>query len=305
MRKRIVAAGIALLALVFTVRLSPYAAPIRARDLVQDSQAVEFTDRNGLPLGTLLARDQEHTASVPLDRVSPLFVHAIVAAEDAHFYERGPVDYRALGRSAFEALRARHFISGGSTTVPGKVEQIWTAWRVAAGMSRDQQLEAYLNRLPMGGNVYGVEAAARTYLGISANDLDLAQASALAAIPNDPVGLDPYAHWPALKTRQAYVLDRMVKAGYVSSEQADRARAEQVSLQPASRGIIAAPHFLFWLGAQLPAHTTRVRTTIDRPLQQFVERQVRDVIGGLRTRNVQHAAVVVIDNHAGEVLAYV
>src|SRR5271165_382671 len=319
MRKRIVAAGIALLALVFAVRLSPYAAPIRARDLVQDSQAVEFTDRNGLPLGTLLARDQEHTASVPLDRVSPLFVHAIVAAEDAHFYERGPVDYRALGRSAFEALRARHFISGGSTiamqlarmisgapsTVPGKVEQIWIAWRVAAGMSRDQQLEAYLNRLPMGGNVYGVEAAARTYLGISANDLDLAQASALAAIPNDPVGLDPYAHWPALKTRQAYVLDRMVKAGYVSSEQADRARAEQVSLQLASRGIIAAPHFLFWLGAQLPAHTTRVRTTIDRPLQQFVERQVRDVIGGLRTRNVQHAAVVVIDNHAGEVLAYV
>ncbi len=318
-RKRVVLAGIALLAFAFAVRLLPYAAPIRAHDLVQDSQAVEFTDRNGLPLGTLLARDQEHTASVPLDRVSPLFVHAIVAAEDAHFYEHGPVDYRALARSAFEALRARHFVSGGSTiamqlarmisgapsTVPGKIEQIWTAWRVAAGMSRDQQLEAYLNRLPMGGNVYGVEAAARTYLGVSANDLDLAQASALAAIPNDPVGLDPYAHWTALKARQSYVLERMVKAGYVSSEQADRARAEEVLLQPASRGIIAAPHFMFWLGTQLPAHTSRVRTTIDRPLQQFVERQVRDVIGGLRTRNVQHAAVVVIDNHTGEVLAYV
>ncbi|MBV8282446.1 MAG: penicillin-binding protein 1C [Candidatus Eremiobacteraeota bacterium] len=318
-RRRIFAAALALAALVIAVRLLPYAAPIRARDLVQDSQAVEFTDRNGLPLGTLLARDQERTASVTLDRVSPLFVRAIVAAEDARFYQHGPIEYRALARSAYEALHARHIVSGGSTiamqlarmisgapsTVPGKVEQIWTAWRIAAGMSREQILEAYVNRLPMGGNVYGVEAAARTFFGVAAADLDLAQATALAAIPNDPNGLDPYAHWHALKIRQAYVLERMVQTGTISRTQADRALAEQLRLQPRNRGIVAAPHFLFWLGSRLPPRTAHVRTTIDRPLQQFVETQMRDVIAALRSRNVHAAAAVVIDNHTGEVLAYV
>lgn len=319
MKRRIVAAGLALLALAIIARLLPYAAPIRAHDLVQDSQAVEFADRSGLPLGTLLTRDQERTAAVSLDRVSPLFVHAIIAAEDAYFYQHGPVDYRALARSAYEAVRARRVVSGGSTiamqlarmvsgapsTLPGKIEQIWIAWRISAGMNRDQILEAYLNRLPMGGNAYGAEAAARTYFGVPASGMNLAQASALAAIPNDPVGLNPYAHWSALKARQSYVLERMVTAGYISREQADRARAEQLLLQPRNRGIVAAPHFLFWLGSQLPPHTSHVRTTIDRPLQEFVETQVRQVIGTLESRNVHHAAVLVIDNHSGEVLAYV
>src|SRR5271166_845442 len=224
MRKRIVIIALALIALCILVRVTPYLAPIHARDIVQDSQAVEFTDRNGLPLGTLLARDQEHTVSVPLERVSPLFVRAIVDTEDARFYQQGPVDYRALARSAWQALRARRIVSGGSTitmqlarmvsgapgTPLGKLEQIWTAWRVSAGMNRDQIVEAYVNRLPMGGNLYGVEAAARTYFGMPASGLDLAQASLLAALPNDPVGLDPYEHWNDLKARQAYVLERMV-----------------------------------------------------------------------------------------------
>ncbi len=319
MRKRIVLGCVALLACCALARLLPYAAPIRATDIAQDSQAIEFTDRNGLPLGTLLARDQEHTAAVPLERVSPLFLHAIVAAEDARFFQDGPVDYRALARSAAQALRARRVVSGGSTitmqlarmvsgapsTPLGKAQQIWVAWRIAAGMDRDQILEAYVNRLPMGGNVYGVEAASRTYFGTAARDLDLAQAAALAAIPNDPVGLDPYHHAPDLRRREAYVLDRMVARGDITSARAQRALAEHISLQPRSRGIIAAPHFLFWLAGQLPARTARVRTTIDRPLQQFVETQLQQVIGALSSRNVRNAAALVVDNHTGEVLAYV
>lgn len=321
-RRALAAAMLALLGLLgagLVVRLVPYLAPIRASALAQESQAVEFTDRNGLPLGTLLARDQEHTAAVALDAVSPSFIHAIVAAEDAHFFTRGPVDYRALARSAYQAVRARRIVSGGSTiamqlgrmisrapnTPLGKLQQIWTAWRVWAGMDRAQILEAYVNRLPMGGNVYGVEAAARTYFGVPARGLDLAQASALASIPNDPVQLDPYAHWRSLKARQSYVLGRMVRAGYITQAQADSARTEQILLQPRSRGIIAAPHFLFFLGSQLPPRTAHVRTTIDRPLQEFVETQIREVVRTLQSRNVHHAAALVIDNHTREVLAYV
>ena len=307
------------LALCTTVRLLPYAVPIRASDIAQDSQSIEFTDRSGLPLGTILSRDQEHTASVDLNRVSPLFLRAIVAAEDGRYYSRGPVDLVSLTRAAWQAVQYHRVVSGGSTipmqlarmlfglpsTVAGKAQQIWYAWRIAAGMDRDRILEAYVNRLPMGGNVYGVEAAARTYFGISSSQLDLAQASLLAALPNDPSGLDPYDHLAALRERQRYVLDRMVDGGSISAGMAARAAAEHVAFEPTHSGIVAAPHLMFWLASQVPKHTALVRTTVDRPLQMFVEEQVRQVMRGLSQRNVHDASAMVLDNATGQVLAYV
>jgi penicillin-binding protein 1C len=173
-------------------------------------------------------------------------------------------------------------------------------------MGKDEILQAYLNRLPMGGNIYGVEAASRIYFGIPASDLTLAQASLLAGIPNDPNQLNPYDHLLSLKKRQAYVLDRMVQDGYISQVQRDRAYTEETALQSRQQGIVAAPHFLFWLTDQLPAnHPAQVRTTIDRPLQQFVEAQVLQVVRSLAPHNVHHAAVLVLDNKTGEVLSYV
>jgi penicillin-binding protein 1C len=300
------------------IRLAPYLAPIRVANLVQDRQAIEFVDRSGLPLGTILTRDQEHTASVRLANVSPLFLHAIVAAEDGRYYQRGPVDGFALARSARQAVETRKIVSGGSTipmqlarmleglpgSVWGKAEQIWFAWRIAAGSDRDQILEAYVNRLPMGGNVYGVEAAARTYFGIPASNLDLAQATLLAALPNDPTSMNPYVHFDVLKTRQRYVLDRMIAGGYTTKADAEAAAAEHITLAPRGRGIVAAPHLLFWMADRVAPGTDRVRTTVDRPLQEFVEEQVRQVMRGLSTRNVHDAAAIVVDNSTGAVLAY-
>jgi len=318
-RRRLIVSVAALAFVALAVRLTPCLAPIRAASLVQHQQSIEFTDRNGLALGTLLTRDQEHTVSVPLSAISPTFLHAVMAAEDSRYRSHGPVDYLAMARAAWQAARSRHIVSGASTitmqlarmvrptpsTLAGKLIQIWTAWRLAAGMNKDEILAAYVNRVPMGGNVYGVEAAARTYLRVPAASLDLAQASLLAAIPNDPNGLYPYEHWRALKSRQRYVLERMLKDGYITADQMRRAPEEQVSLRPRGQGIVAAPHFLFWLAGQMPEGTAKVRTTIDRGLQQFVEAQVVQVLASLSSRNVHHAAVVVVDNRTGQVLAYV
>jgi len=304
---------------VVIVRALPLLSPIRADSLVQDHQAVEFTDRNGLALGTLLSRDQEHTAAVPLAAVSPLFLKAIIASEDNRFYAHGAVDYRAMLRATLQTAEHRRIVSGASTLTMqlarmvrplpdgmwGKLLQIWTAWRLEAGMTKGQILEAYVNRVPMGGNVYGVEAAARVYFGLPAARVDLAQASLLAAIPNDPGGLLPYGHWSALRGRQAYVLSRMLASGYIDEARRRRALEEQILLRPRDEGIVAAPHLLFWLASGLSRGRSHVTTTIDRPLQEFVETQVRQVIAGLATHNVHHAAVVVVDNHTGQVLAYV
>ncbi len=310
------------------IRSLPYLAPIRPVDIAQNQQALEFSDRQGLPLGTILTRDREHTAIVPLNRVSPQFIKAIIAAEDKRYYQHGPLDTIAIGRSLLEAIQAQEIVSGASTitmqlarmlepmprTLPNKFREVWLSWRLAAGMNQDEILEAYINRLPMGGNVYGVEAAARAYFGIPAADLNLARATILAALPNDPTELNPYSYWDALKKRQAYVLQRMVEDNYITKTQADRAFAEEISFLPRDRGIIAAPHFLFWLSEQLSNHksvyfkekkTSKIRTTIDRPLQQFVEAQVQQIVANLTPYNVRHAAAIVLDNNTGEILAYV
>jgi penicillin-binding protein 1C len=268
---------------------------------------------------------------VPLNQVSSHFIHAILAAEDGDFYDHGALDLKAAARALKDALHTKRIVSGASTitmqlarmldpvsrTLSGKLQEIWLSWRLVAGMNKDEILSSYINRLPMGGNIYGVEAAARTYFSISANDLNLAQASLLAAIPNNPTYFDPLAHYQRLKQRQKYVLNRMVQDRYIIRSQAERAYAEEISFQSRQRGIIAAPHFLFWLASQqtTPPHkqggakpgwnSNPIHTTIDRPLQQFVEAQVQQVLSTLAANNVHHAAALVIDNHTGEVLAYV
>ncbi|WP_017653701.1 penicillin-binding protein 1C [Fortiea contorta] len=316
---------LALLLVCFVVRLLPYLAPIRATDIIQNQLALQFSDRHNLPLGTLLTRDQEHTAVVPLNQVSPQFIHAILAAEDARFYHHGALEIKAIIRAIKQAIDTRKIVSGASTitmqlarmldpvprTFSAKLREVWLAWRLTAGMNKDEIFSAYINRLPMGGNIYGVEAAARTYFDLPASDLNLAQASLLAAIPNNPTYFNPYKHWERLKQRQKYVLNRMVKEGYITNAIAQRVYTEKVVFQSRPQGIIAAPHFLFWLATQqqsnhnLPHQSLPIQTTIDRPLQQFVEAQVQQIISSLATNNVHDAAALVIDNHTGEVLAYV
>jgi penicillin-binding protein 1C len=320
------------------VRLLPYFAPIRAADIAQNQLALEFSDRNRLPLGTILTRDQEHTAVVPLNQISPQFIKAILAAEDSSFYHHGPLDMKAIIRAINQAIHAKRIVSGASTitmqlarmlepfprNLSGKLQEIWLSWRLAAGMNKQEILAAYINRLPMGGNIYGVEAASRTYFSTSASDLNLAQASLLAAIPNNPTYFDPLQHWDRLKQRQKYVLKRMVHDGYITQQIAEKTQTEKVVFQSRKRGIIAAPHFLFWLASQIQSSPTSVdnsgdispflrgvrgdhliQTTIDRPLQQFVEAQTQQILSTLASNNVHDAAALVIDNHTGEVLAYV
>ncbi len=317
--KRVKQALLILMAIFLLWRFLLYIFPIYATNLTQEDQSVELISRQRLPLGTLLTQSQEQTAVVSLPQSSH-FIHAIIAAEDGQYYQHGALEIRAIGRSMVEAIRARKLVSGASTITMqlarmlephprnlwGKSQEIWHSWRLAAGMNKNEILHAYINRLPMGGNIYGVEAASQVYFALPSSDLNLAQASILAALPNDPTDLNPYIYWERLKKRQLYVLNRMVKDGYISRAESDRAYTEKISLSPRQQGIIAAPHFLFWQASQLPKnHPSQIRTTIDRPLQQFVEAQVRQVVRNLAAHNAHHAAALVVNNHSGEVLAYV
>jgi penicillin-binding protein 1C len=307
----IVVAGLAILAIA--------GRPIGPHAFDGGANAIEFEDRAGVPLGTVLARDTEHAVRVPLARVSPRFLAAIVAAEDARFAQHDGVDAVALARAAWQLARTRSIVSGGSTitmqlarlrfdlprTPLGKLEEIVVALRIEAGTRKPVILEGYVNRLPMGGDLVGVEAGARTYFGTPAADLDLGHAAFLAALPNDPVRLDPYAHGAALEQRRRWVLARMVATGAASAADAADASAEHIDVLPPGGGIAAAPHLLFRLAGSVPPGATRVRTTLDRDLQAFAENATQQIVGRLNDRNVRDGAAIVIDNRDGAILAYV
>ena len=283
--------------------------PFLAGDLPRDGGALEFVDRNGLLLGTVLGRDERHTMPVPLANIAPAFAEAVVAAEDRRFFEHGTLDEAAAARALAAALTERHVPRGASTLAmqlgrllepvdaspAGKLREILFANRLEFGMSKDAILEAYADRAPMGSNVYGVEAAARTYFGTHADELDLAQAAALAALPNDPVRLDPYRHPAALEARRRIVLSRMRACGFIGAAEERAAARERLALVPRRLGIVAAPHLLFALAPGVTAERARVRTTIDRPLQTFVEAQLRAVVAGLGIHDVRDAAAIVIE----------
>jgi penicillin-binding protein 1C len=304
-----------------------YVSGIDAAKLRITNESVTYTDRNGSVLGTVLGADSSHAVSVPLGAVSPAFLDAIVAAEDARFWHHGAIDLRALlralrdlavwgearsGGSSIEMQLARSIYESplgsspdGTAQVRRKLLQIAMAERIAIISSKAAILDAYVNRVPMGGNVYGVEAASRTYFGEPAADLDLAQATLLAAIPNDPVRLAPGEDWAALRARQHFILQRMVELGDVTAASADRAFAESLHLRRHDSGIADAAHALFFLSRSPERANGRVRTTIDQSLQRFVQAQTEDVIAALQPYHVTDGAALVVDNRTGDVLAYV
>jgi penicillin-binding protein 1C len=296
-----------------------YARGIDVAKLEPAGGSVTYIDRSGSVLGTVLGPDSAHAVTVSLDSVSPAFIEAIVAAEDARFRSHGAIDAPALLRAARDFAVYGEARSGGSTiemqlarllhptpsTIRGKIIQIAEAERIAIVSDKPAILEAYVNRVPMGGNIYGVEAAARTYFGEPAADLDLAQAALLAAIPNDPSRLAPGGDWAALRARQHFILQRMAALGEVDSTQARLAYSETLRVHRHDTGILDAAHALFFLAHATAGSGGRVRTTIDRNLQRFVQAQTQDVIAALQRYHVTDGAAMVVDNRTGDVLAYV
>ena len=297
---------------------APHVFAVPASALAPASTAVTFTDRSGMPLGTVLSSDSRRAVAVPLAGISPFVSQAVVAAEDKRFYSHGGVDWLAVARASLQTLRCACVQSGASTIdmqvarmhfglgngVRAKIVQAWDAERIDAGSGKRAILAAYLNRMAMGGDVYGIEAAARAYFGIPARDLDLAQSALLAGIPNDPVRLNPRAHWEAARARQRYVLARMAADRMITSEQAAVAAREEIHVRPQGADLAGAQQLLFALASRTRDARGPLRTTIDLPLQRFVQAQARQVVAALSSHNVTQASALVVDNRNGDILAY-
>jgi len=302
--------------ILIAVRSQARKTPVSSTD-IQPFHSLKITDRNGILLQEVRCRDGR-SAQVKLNSISPHFVRAIIAVEDRRFYEHSGVDWQAIARATASNLFRRHRRSGASTITlqlakmlePGprtfrkKIDEVRLAYRLEAGMKKSEILEQYLSRLPFGNQLYGVESASQTYFRKPASDLSLAQAAFLAAIPNAPSELNPYTHFDLVKVRQTFILERMNALGLIAPEDQAIALQEDLDIQEPLRPRIA-PHFIQRLMPAVPSHATIVRTTLDAGFQKSVEQQAKEVLHELKGRVVTNAAVLVLNNHSGETLAYV
>ena len=293
--------------------------PLPAALLAPISTSGEFVDRNGVPLREVRV-EARYARVVALADVPPRIIHAMLAAEDRRFYEHGGVDWLRTASAALDNLRNGRVRSGASTITqqlvklshPRRTRGWWTKAREAATAMRVEQawskpriLEAYLNRVNFGNLNIGIAAAAQYYFDKPLTDLTDAEAAYLAGLPKGPTRLNPHRAPGGARVRQAVVLQRMAANGWLDAPGLARALAEEPSLQPRRRAFRAG-HFVDLLQRDpRTAGGKTIRTTLDWEIQRRVETVVQTRLAPLRAQRVQNAAVVVIENQSGDVLALV
>jgi penicillin-binding protein 1C len=254
--------------------------------------------------------------------------NATVAIEDASFYNNSGIKITSIIRATLSNLFHVGIGGGGSTitqqlvkntlltskkTIGRKIKEWILSLKIDRALPKEKILEAYLNEAPYGGTVYGVEEAAKTYFGKNAQDLDLAEAAYLAAMPQSPTTLSPYGkNKDKLDTRKNLVLSRMLDVKFISQADYNSAKNEVVTFLPQAIGGIKAPHFVFFIkdyleqkyGVGVVANGgLKVTTTLDYDLEQKGEQIVKD--GALQNEkdwNGGNASLVAIDPKTGQIL---
>ncbi|MDP3724660.1 MAG: PBP1A family penicillin-binding protein [bacterium] len=294
------------------------------------AQSTKILDRNGEVLYDVFG--DINREAVPFDQIPDIVKHATIAIEDKDFYKHQGFAVTGLMRALWTIVTARK-LEGGSTitqqlvknsllsperTLQRKVKEFILSIQVERRYSKDEILHMYLNTVPYGGQAWGVQAAAKTYLGKDVRDLTLPEAAVLAGLPQKPTAYSPFGSNPkAYKDRTQSVLRRMREEGYIAKEDEERARGEiekdeiKFSAQEIS---IKAPHFTVYVrdmlidryGSQLVEQGgLRVTTSLDYKLQQEVQKIVAEEVKRLKGADVSNSAAVVMDPKNGQILAMV
>jgi 1A family penicillin-binding protein len=296
------------------------------------SQSTKIYDRTGEVVLYDVYGDIKRTV-VPLSKISPFLQKAAVAVEDKNFYTHGGIEISSIIRAIRNNLQQGDLLSGqgGSTitqqviknalltrekTISRKLKEWVLAPRLEKLLTKDQILEIYLNEIPYGGSVYGIEEASRRFYNKSAADLTLAESAYLAALPQAPSYYSPYgANLPQLEARKNHVLDSMAEAGFITSEERDEAKKTVVTFQKPEQYGIKAPHFVMYIIEQLEKEYgqdvvenggLRVITTLDWELQQKAEEIVkRRAAENVVKANAENGAMVAMDPKTGDITVMV
>ena len=245
----------------------------------------------------------ERRIVVSLDEIPPHLQQAILAAEDAQFYNHSGVNYIAIIRAAYrDAIRMRRS-EGASTitqqlsrmlmhvsekTFDRKIKELLIAWKIERQYSKQQILALYCNQVYLGHGAYGLAAAADTYFGKEPKALSLEECATIAALPRNPMVYSPRLHPEAALARRNYVLDRMVAEKMISPTVAAEAKSKPLVLKPRALEHDPAPYFVEWVRQTLADHYStdviwrkglKVYTTLNLNMQMAADKALHQ---GLR-----------------------
>ena len=274
-------------------------------------------DRDGEPLRMFLPGDDKYRFPVTLDEVPPELVRALIASEDRHFYRHPGVDPLAMLRASRSNVRARRVVSGASTipmqiarmaeprrrSLRSKAVESLRAMQLSAHYSKRELLELYVNLAPYGSNIEGVGAASYFYFGKEPRRLSLGEIALLTTLPRSPNRYDPFRDPIAARNARDRVLAQLHERGAFTSKEIAEARRQQL---PGKRRRVpfAAPHWCELARREAPT-VSRLHTTLDPRVQRIAQQRVTARVAEMRSRGVENAAVVVIDNASREVRALV
>ncbi|MFO7708511.1 MAG: PBP1A family penicillin-binding protein [Desulfobacterales bacterium] len=278
---------------------------------------------------------------IPLNRVSPIFIEAVLATEDHRFWgHRGFDKLRTLkalwvtlfrparveGASTVTQQLAKNLFFSFQRTYMRKFRELLVALQIESRYSKREILEAYINQIPFGVGAHGVEQAAQVFFGKPALQLNLPEAALLAGLPKSPTRYNPFRHLQRAKARQKVVLARMRAVGNITTEEAEKAAQSPLSLRERGGAEPAGGYFLDLVlkeledrfGTDVVHHAgLKVFTTLDPQLQSWAVESIQKgldqldqllgvpaPVGGRSAGRLQ-GALAAVEAHSGAVRALV
>ncbi|MCI4440514.1 penicillin-binding protein 1A [Tibeticola sp.] len=193
---------------------------------------------------------EERRQLTPISEIPKVMKDAVLAVEDARFYQHGGVDYlgviraglanlgklKSQGASTITMQVARNVYLSAEKTYTRKIYEILLTFKLEHLLTKDQILEIYMNQIYLGNRAYGFAAAAETYFGKPLKDITIAEAAMLAGLPKAPSAYNPIANPARARARQLYIIDRMLENGFITREQAEAAKKEPLHIRTPSDG---------------------------------------------------------------------
>lgn len=255
--------------------------------------------------GRLMAEyAKEKRVFVPITAVPDIVIQAFISAEDQNFFDHKGVDLIAIARAVVTNLQnlgkgrrpvgastitqqvAKNFLLTNEVSYERKIKEAILAMRMERALSKERLLELYLNEIFLGRRAYGVAAAALTYFNKSLDELTIAEAAYLAALPKAPNNYHPVRNREAAIARRNWVLDRMVEDGHIAEAQADMAKMTSIEIKRRDEtDVVDAPYFAEEVRRELEQQYTAdvlynggmvVRTSVDPKLQNLAQNTLRD-----------------------------
>ncbi|MCF8146952.1 MAG: penicillin-binding protein 1A [Sulfuritalea sp.] len=191
---------------------------------------------------------EEHRTLTPIAEIPDVMKNAILAIEDARFFQHGGVDYLGMVRAALANLGraksqgastitmqvARNVYLSSEKTFTRKIYEILLTFKLENNFSKDQILEIYMNQIFLGNRAYGFAAASETYFGKPLKNITIAEAAMLAGLPKAPSAYNPISNPKRARIRQQYIIERMLENGFITAQEAETAKQQVLQIKTAA-----------------------------------------------------------------------